>query len=70
MSTKKTSSEKIMELINQYKDDDISDMANAYALEHAITEEEQQGMYAGFIAGFKEAYGMGVQDGANIDWDD
>ena len=69
MSTENKRSEKIIELINQYTDDDISDMAEDYAREHSYNEDEQQGMYAGFIAGFKEAYGMGVQDGADIDFD-
>lgn len=55
--------------MNQYTDDDISDMAEDYARTHSYNEDEQQGMYAGYIAGFKEAYGMGVQDGADIDFD-
>ena len=69
MSTKKTREEKMIEVMNQYTDDDISDMAEDYARTHSYNEDEQQGMYAGYIAGFKEAYGMGVQDGADIDFD-
>ncbi len=69
MSTEKTRGEKIIEIINQYTDDDISDMAEDYARRYSHNEDEQQGMYAGYIAGFKEAYGMGVQDGADIDFD-
>lgn len=69
MSTKKSTEVKLMEVINQYTDDDISIMAETYASEHSTNEDEHQGLYAGFIAGFKEAYGMGVQDGANINFD-
>lgn len=42
-------------------------MAEDYARRYSYNEDDHQGLYTCFIAGFKEAYGIGVKDGADID---
>jgi len=65
---KKEKDEKLMWLLNggAYSNDDISEMAESWAHDNSTSLEDETAKYLGFVAGFKEAYGLGVQDAADI----
>ena len=65
---KKEKDEKLMWLLNggAYSNDEIAEMAESWAHDNSTSLEDETAKYLGFVAGFKEAYGLGVQDAADI----
>lgn len=55
---------KIMWLLEggNYGKSEISEIAEPWAREHSHNPEEEAALYRGFMAGFEEGYGFGVQD--------
>ena len=49
-----------------YNDNEIAEMAESWAHNNSNGFEDETAKYLGFVAGFKEAYGLGVQDAADI----
>ena len=66
--TKKEKDEKLMWLLNggAYSNDEIAEMAESWAHDNSTSLEDETAKYLGFVAGFKEAYGLGVQDATDI----
>lgn len=66
--TKKEKDEKLMWLLNggAYSNDEIAEIAESWAHDNSTSLEDETAKYLGFVAGFKEAYGLGVQDAADI----
>ena len=66
--TKEEKDEKLMWLLNggSYNDNEIAEMAESWAHDNSTSLEDETAKYLGFVAGFKEAYGLGVQDAADI----
>lgn len=65
---KKEKDEKLMWLLNggAYSNDEIAEMAESWAHNNSTSLEDETAKYLGFVAGFKEAYGLGVQDAVDI----
>lgn len=65
---KKEKDEKLMWLLNggAYSNDEIAEMAESWAHDNSTSLEDETAKYLGFVAGFKEAYGLGVQDAVDI----
>lgn len=58
---------KFTKLLNiGYSRDEMADIANSWAHEHANGLEEETAMFLGFMAGFEEGWGLGLQDAADI----
>ena len=70
--TKEEKDEKLMWLLNggAYNDNEIAEIANSWAHDNSNGLEDETAKYLGFVAGFKEAYGLGVQDAADIFFDE
>ena len=49
-----------------YNNNEIAEMAESWAHNNSNGLEDETAKYLGFVAGFKEAYGLGVQDAADI----
>ena len=66
--SKKEKNEKLMWLLNggAYSNDEIAEMAESWAHDNSTSLEDETAKYLGFVAGFKEAYGLGVQDAVDI----
>lgn len=66
--TKEEKDKKLMWLLNggAYNDNEIAEMAESWAHNNSNGLEDETAKYLGFVAGFKEAYGLGVQDAADI----
>ena len=66
--TKEEIDKKLMWLLNggAYNDNEIAEMAESWAHDNSNGLEDETAKYLGFVAGFKEAYGLGVQDAADI----
>ena len=63
-----TRGEKITNLLeNGYSDDEIAEIADEWARDNSSSLEDETAKYLGFVAGFKEGYGFGVQDGADLE---
>ena len=45
-----------------YGKPEIAEIAEPWAHEHSHNSEEESALYRGFMAGFEEGYGYGVQD--------
>lgn len=65
---KEEKNKKLMWLLNggAYNDNEIAEMAESWAHDNSNGLEDETAKYLGFVAGFKEAYGLGVQDAADI----
>lgn len=65
--TKKERVEKLTWLLDGgiYSDGDIAEIAESWAHENSNSLEDETAKYLGFVAGFKEGYGIGVQDADN-----
>lgn len=65
---KKEKDEKLMWLLNggAYSNDEIAEMAESWAHDNSTSLEDETAKYLGFVADFKEAYGLGVQDATDI----
>lgn len=66
--TQEEKDKKLMWLLNggAYNDNEIAEMAESWAHDNSNGLEDETAKYLGFVAGFKEAYGLGVQDAADI----
>ena len=66
--SKEEKDKKLMWLLNggAYNDNEITEMAESWAHDNSNGLEDETAKYLGFVAGFKEAYGLGVQDAADI----
>ena len=65
--TNKEKDNKFNELLtNGYSRKEIVEIAEPWAREHSHNPEEEQALFDGFIAGFEEAYGLGLQDAADL----
>lgn len=66
--TKEEKNEKLMWLLNggAYSDNEIAEMAESWAHDNSNGLEDETAKYLGFVAGFKEGYGLGVQDAVDI----
>ena len=66
--SKEEKDKKLMWLLNggAYNDNEIAEMAESWAHDNSNGLEDETAKYLGFVAGFKEAYGLGVQDAADI----
>lgn len=66
--TKEEKDKKLMWLLNggAYNDNEIAEMAESWAHDNSNGLEDETAKHLGFVAGFKEAYGLGVQDAADI----
>lgn len=66
--TQSEKDEKLMWLLNggAYSNDEIAEMAESWAHDNSTSLEDETAKYLGFVAGFKEAYGLGVQDAVDI----
>ena len=53
-------------LINGIDKDEIAEMAQSWAHEHANSLEEETAMFLSFIAGYENGYGIGLQEAADI----
>jgi len=53
-------------LHNGYEDSKIVEMAVQWIHENARTPEEEAAMLKGFVAGFKEGFGIGLQEASDI----
>lgn len=62
--TKEERSAKIAWLLEggNYSKADIAEIAEPWAREHSHNPEEESALYKGFMAGFEEGYGFGLQD--------
>ena len=65
---KEEKDKKLMWLLNggAYNDNKIAEMAESWAHDNSNGLEDETAKYLGFVVGFKEAYGLGVQDAADI----
>lgn len=59
---------KIMWLLEggNYDKSEIAEIADSWARDHSHNPEEESALYIGFMAGFEEGYGFGVQDTADF----
>lgn len=66
--TREEKDKKLMWLLNggAYNDNEIAEMAESWAHDNSNGLEDETAKYLGFVAGFKEAYGLGVQDAVDI----
>ena len=66
--TKEEKDKKFMWLMNggPYNDDEIAEMAESWAHDNSNGLEDETAKYLGYVAGFREAYGLGVQDAVSI----
>ncbi|MBO6271231.1 hypothetical protein J6O48_00465 [bacterium] len=66
--TQEEKDKKLMWLLNggAYNDNEIAEMAESWAHDNSNGLEDETAKYLGFVAGFKEAYGLGVQDAVDI----
>jgi len=66
--TKEEKDKKFMWLLNggSYNDDEIAEMAESWAHDNSNGLEDETAKYLGYVAGFREAYGLGVQDAVSI----
>ena len=53
-------------LLNGYSKKEIVEIAEPWAREHSHNPEEEQALFDGFMAGFEEGWGLGLQDAADI----
>ena len=60
--------EKLMWLLNggAYNDNEIAEMAEYWAHNNSNSLEDETAKYLGFVAGFKDGYGLGVQDAVEL----
>lgn len=52
-------------IIENWNRDETSELAMEWAKEHAHSETEMDLLYDGFMAGFNEGFGLGVQETVN-----
>lgn len=66
--TNEEKDEKLMWLLNggAYNDNEIAEMAESWAHDNSCGDEDETAKYLGFVDGFREGYGLGVQDAAEI----
>ena len=53
-------------LTNGIDKDEIAEMAQSWAHEHANGLEEETAMFLGFMGGYENGWGIGLQEAADI----